>query len=56
MVDVQHRLETVEGVDLHRAQGQMRQLRILNTLPQEIEYYIFQYEEAAKREEALNGR
>jgi hypothetical protein len=55
MAAAQRQLEMAEGADLLRAQGQMKQLRILNALPGEIDYMLFQYEQEAKREEEIRN-
>ena len=51
MVVAQRALEGAEGSDLMRAQGAMKELRIIEALPYEIEYQIEQYEQETKREE-----
>jgi hypothetical protein len=52
-VEVLQNLEKDEGRKVYRTQGRLEQLRIMDQLPNEIEYLIFQYELEEKRQKEL---
>jgi hypothetical protein len=57
MVAGQRALETAQDVEMYRAQGAMKQLRIIDLLPREIEYQIWEIEQEDNRQkEATSAR